>query len=256
MTGFLNVVNGAEQGQRLWLQPLNQNPILVSLDPGGGGGGVSSFNGRTGVVLPAGGDYLASQVLNNSGIPFASTVADALDVLQAEIDLLDSSSIANDSSVPGANVTGALDSLSGSIATVSGQVAAILARAQVLWVWSFRNAPAAARFANFASSEAAPNSSEIGTTWQPFIAGTIVAVYQRTATALAVDSCTWFLRKNGADVGGASITLAAGTTSGNVTGLSVNMNGTTDTFGIRVQQSAAEAQANMYSRTTVLYVPA
>ena len=57
-----------------------------SNDAGGGSGtaGVSSFNGRTGVVVPASGDYTAEQV---GAIP-TGTVAAIQELTQAEYDAL------------------------------------------------------------------------------------------------------------------------------------------------------------------------
>jgi hypothetical protein len=46
--------------------------------------GVSSFNGRSGVVNPASGDYLSSQVSDNSSVGGADTAA-SLDILKASI---------------------------------------------------------------------------------------------------------------------------------------------------------------------------
>ncbi len=50
----------------------------ISDQPGGGGAGVDSFEGRIGVVVAAAGDYLASEVDNDSGVAGAD-VATALD---------------------------------------------------------------------------------------------------------------------------------------------------------------------------------
>ena len=52
--------------------------------PSGGGGGVTSFNGRTGVVLSAVSDYRASDVENNSATVLGTYVSDALDQLNAD----------------------------------------------------------------------------------------------------------------------------------------------------------------------------
>ena len=52
--------------------------------PSGGGGGVLSFEGRTGVVVAQNGDYLASEVTNDSVVAGA-TVFDALNTLDASI---------------------------------------------------------------------------------------------------------------------------------------------------------------------------
>jgi hypothetical protein len=55
----------------------NQGPVQALVDVGGGVGGVASFAGRTGVVVPQTGDYAASQIGNDSLAP-GTTVADAL----------------------------------------------------------------------------------------------------------------------------------------------------------------------------------
>lgn len=97
-----------------------------------GSGGVTSFNGRTGAVFPAAGDYSASQVTNDSSVA-GSFVKDALNALLGSIAGLvtgvssvfgragaivaaagdyAASLITNDSaSVPGAQVSNALDYL-------------------------------------------------------------------------------------------------------------------------------------------------
>lgn len=95
----------------------------------GGAGLVSSVFGRIGAVVAVLGDYAASLVSNDSGVA-GTTVADALDTLEAEISVLvvgvssvfgrsgavtaqsgdyGSDLIANDSGVAGANVSDALD---------------------------------------------------------------------------------------------------------------------------------------------------
>lgn len=51
---------------------------------GGGGGGVTSFNARTGAVVPADGDYAASEVVNDSSVAGAR-VSNALNTLAAAI---------------------------------------------------------------------------------------------------------------------------------------------------------------------------
>jgi hypothetical protein len=56
---------------------------IVSEIAGIGSGGVTSFEGRTGVVVGVAGDYSASEVTNNSGVGGAN-VDDALDTLDAE----------------------------------------------------------------------------------------------------------------------------------------------------------------------------
>lgn len=55
---------------------------LVNELAGIGSGGVTSFEGRTGVVVATAGDYSASEVTNNSGVAGAN-VDDALDTLDA-----------------------------------------------------------------------------------------------------------------------------------------------------------------------------
>jgi hypothetical protein len=80
-------------------------------------GGVDSWNGRTGAVLPVAGDYDSDEITNSSGVGGAS-VSDALDALDVDIQAiqvaianLDSSDIANASGVGGATVTDALNTL-------------------------------------------------------------------------------------------------------------------------------------------------
>lgn len=53
---------------------------------GGGGSGVTSFNTRTGAVVPTNGDYNSSQITNSSGVS-GSDVTSALNTLNATIDL-------------------------------------------------------------------------------------------------------------------------------------------------------------------------
>ncbi len=96
---------------------------------GGGGGAVDSVFGRTGAVVAAASDYDASQVDNDSGVS-GSTVADALNALDAAIPAVpvdsvfgrtgavvaaasdyDASQVDNDSSVSGATVADALAAL-------------------------------------------------------------------------------------------------------------------------------------------------
>ncbi len=56
----------------------------ISDQPGGGGAGVDSFEGRTGVVVAVAGDYLASEVTNDSAVSGAF-VDDALNALATAI---------------------------------------------------------------------------------------------------------------------------------------------------------------------------
>lgn len=59
--------------------------IKLPVTSGGGGSGVDSFNGRTGVVLPLAGDYNASQVTNTpAGNISATNVQNALNELDTE----------------------------------------------------------------------------------------------------------------------------------------------------------------------------
>lgn len=95
----------------------------------GGGGAVASVFGRAGVVVATLGDYLASLVSNDSGVP-GSTVKDALNVLAAAIPSVPVSSVfgrvgaitatlgdyvaskvTNDSAVSGATTKDALNTL-------------------------------------------------------------------------------------------------------------------------------------------------
>lgn len=73
---------------------------------------MESFNGRTGVVVSADGDYDTDQITNVSGVAGATCSA-ALDTLAASIASLAASDIANDSIVGGATVKDALDNLIG-----------------------------------------------------------------------------------------------------------------------------------------------
>jgi hypothetical protein len=80
--------------------------------PGGGGGAVTSVFGRVGAVVAAIGDYLASQVTDNSGVGGAD-VAASLDILYALIANLTSDDVANASNLNGGAgaVTDALNEL-------------------------------------------------------------------------------------------------------------------------------------------------
>jgi len=62
------------------------NYVNLPVEGGGGGGsGVSSFNGRTGAVVPAPGDYNAGQVTNTpAGTVAATTVQGAINELDSE----------------------------------------------------------------------------------------------------------------------------------------------------------------------------
>lgn len=75
-------------------------------------GGVSSWNARLGAVLPALNDYAASLINNDSSV-VGATVRAALNTLLASIAALTSTNIANASTVPGATVTDALGRMSG-----------------------------------------------------------------------------------------------------------------------------------------------
>lgn len=52
--------------------------------PGSGAGGVTSFNARVGAVLPQDGDYASSEISNNSNLPGASS-SDALNNLNSQL---------------------------------------------------------------------------------------------------------------------------------------------------------------------------
>jgi hypothetical protein len=114
--------------------------------------GVSSFNGREGAVVPESDDYAASEVTNDSGI-YGSTVKLALETLGSAIvgvasDLASlvtgvssfnarggavtpaandyaASQVSNDSSVSGANVKLALQTLASAIGSVSSSLATL-----------------------------------------------------------------------------------------------------------------------------------
>lgn len=85
---------------------------------GGGGGGVTSWDGRTGAVVPLPGDYDSDEVDNASTVAGAS-VSDALESLQQEIADLDSDDVANASTVAGATVSDALETLESQIGAPS-----------------------------------------------------------------------------------------------------------------------------------------
>lgn len=97
----------------------------------GGGAGVDSFNGRVGVVVSVLGDYLTSQVTNDSGVAGATasaaldTLNTAIAALTAAIAALDSDDIANNSGVAGATVTNALDALDAADAALLAALSAL-----------------------------------------------------------------------------------------------------------------------------------
>ena len=79
---------------------------------------VTSVFGRIGAVIAAVGDYLASQVTNDSSVT-GTRVSDALNTLATTIGALTSTAIANASGVAGATVTAALNALATSIAALN-----------------------------------------------------------------------------------------------------------------------------------------
>jgi hypothetical protein len=79
---------------------------------------VTSVFGRVGAVVAMLNDYAASLVDNDSSVAGA-TVADALDTLAGLLAGLQASAIANDSSVAGADVAAALDNLAAAILALS-----------------------------------------------------------------------------------------------------------------------------------------
>ncbi len=103
--------------------------LIVEATGGGGGGGgdspVDSVFGRIGAVVQQAGDYAASQISNDAGIP-GSNAATAMAALKVSIDALtaallalDSDDIADLSRAPGATVTAALEALDGAGLTVT-----------------------------------------------------------------------------------------------------------------------------------------
>lgn len=73
VTGVLQPVAIGTTGEVLTVVPAE--PTDVGWEPGGGGpgAGVSSFNGRTGAVVPVAGDYTAAQVTNAVAGPATAT---------------------------------------------------------------------------------------------------------------------------------------------------------------------------------------
>ncbi len=112
-----------------------RTPPMGPIDPLPSGG-VESVFGRIGVVVAAFGDYLASQIENDSGVP-GLAVSDALDLLdttisalQAYVAAIAASQVDNDSTVPGLKVSDALDTLAGSVGavlSVFGRMGAVVA---------------------------------------------------------------------------------------------------------------------------------
>lgn len=83
--------------------------------PSPGAGGVSSWNGRTGPVVPLTDDYSSDEIQNLSNVAGA-TVSDALDNLADDIGGLDTDQIDNVSGVTGTTCSDALDNLQAQIA--------------------------------------------------------------------------------------------------------------------------------------------
>lgn len=117
--------------------------------PGGGAAGVTSFNGRAGVVVPLTSDYNSNQVDNVSATVPGASVSNALDFLRGLIASLvtgvssfagrsgavtpqsgdySSTMVTNSSGVAGATVTAALNALAASIAALVTGVSSFAGR--------------------------------------------------------------------------------------------------------------------------------
>jgi len=102
---------------------------------------VASVFGRTGAVVPAADDYLASQVKNDAGVAGA-TVAAALNTLNAKPIPSGSNDIANQSTVPsgGATVTTALNALQTALASAGGAGVAIVNQSGTAYTFALTDA--------------------------------------------------------------------------------------------------------------------
>lgn len=115
---------------------------------------VTSVFGRIGAVIAALGDYTSSQITNASSVSGA-TVTAALNTLTGVVVTLTSSAITNASGVAGATVTNALNTLAAAIAAIpSAPVSTVFARTGAI----------VATLGDYAASLISNNSSVSGTT--------------------------------------------------------------------------------------------
>ncbi len=207
--------------------------------------GVLSVFGRVGAVVAANGDYNSTQVTNSSGVAGA-TVTAALNTLAGLIASLttgvssgfgragavlaangdyNSTQVTNSSSVAGATVTAALNTL----ATFETS----------LQIWNLGNCPGGITLRYLLTNTGGQASVTVAQQGQRVFgrAGTMTRIRYKQGIAMVTDSLTYTLQVNGVDTACTWTVLAGQTPNIDITtGMPINF-ATGDNVGIKISQS-------------------
>lgn len=229
--------------------------------------GVSSFNTRTGAVVPASGDYTSSQVTNSSSVSSGgATVTTALNSLQSQISAsvsgvasvfgrtgtvvavagdYTSTQVTNSSAVAGATVTAALNTLNSALAS-AGPITSVFGRTGV--VVAVAGDYTSTLVTNSSSVSGATVTAALNTL-NTAIGGLVTgvsSVFTRTgAVVAAAGDYTTTQVTNSSSVAGATATAALNTLAGLISAL---VTGVSSVFG---RTGAVVAVANDYTSSLV-----